>query len=112
MPAWHRRGTDNTGQIENLPHLFDQLQLLAIPLDGFDGIDVEVNLAVGSPVAAIEAEFGTARLEIIDVGIVFHAAPLDGVEVNRDGDVSPQTAVVAIAGEGNLILKVAINQFQ
>ena len=34
-----------TRQAGSLPHLLDQFQLLLIPLDGFDGVDVEEDFA-------------------------------------------------------------------
>ena len=85
-----------------------ELEVGLIELHRFSRIEVEEGPAVGGPTGAIVVEHGSGGPEVADVLVLFHAASLDGLEADRQGDQRGELAAATIAAIRHLVGEVAI----
>src|SRR5438445_7448992 len=69
-------------------------------------VQVEDCLPGRVPAAAVEEEYGRGVAQVADGGQAFHVAPLDRLELDRDGSQRGELAGPAVAGEFDLRLPV------
>jgi DNA repair photolyase len=91
---------------------FHHFKLFAEVGDGLAGTQVEDGATFGDPFIAAEQEDAGGRSQSADVFILFHVATFDGREADRHRYERPQLARDAIAGEGDVVVELAVDPHQ